>query len=100
MDAPGRRVHEAQVSVDVGRFELRPFAVCLHQLEQRHQFRAMLRAPFRKHHQRLIVGGLGIFLRRFQNRQAEVFEQVVLECLRSSVRANVHVADHGVDLGL
>ncbi len=60
----------------------------------------MLRAPFRQHHHHLIVGCLGVLLRRFQNRKTEVFEQVVLEGLRPGVRTDVHVADHGPDLSL
>ena len=45
MDATRGRVDEAQVTVDVGRFEFRPLAVFLYQLEQRHQLRAVLRVP-------------------------------------------------------
>ena len=95
MDAPGGRVDEGEVSVNVGRLELRPLAVFLHHFKQRHKLRTMYSAPFRQHHHRLVIGSLGVFLSGFQYRQAQRFEQIVLECLCGGVGSNIHVANHG-----
>ena len=97
MNPARRRIDEAEVSIQIGRFQFRPLPIFLDQVEQRHQLRPVHRAPFRQHDHRLIVGSLGVFLRHLQYRQAHIPEQVILERLRSGIRADVHVPDDRPD---
>ena len=98
MNAPCGRIDEAQVAVDVGGFQLRPAPVFLHHFKQRHQLRAIFRAPFCQHGQRLVVRSLSVFRGRLEYRQTQLLEQIILERLRSGVGSDVHVADHAANL--
>ena len=97
MDAPGRLVYVRQIAVDVGAFELAPFAIFLYQLEQMDKLRALLFAIFRKQYHCRIVRRLLMLVRRFEHRQAEVVEQVLFERIGGCVCAHVYAAGHRVD---
>ena len=98
MYSTGRRIDPFEIPVDIGALDLRPLAEFLYDIEEGNHLRAVLFAICTKQLHSLIVRCLGIFGRGLQDRQVFCLIQIVLECLRSTVLSDIHIADDRLQL--
>ena len=94
----GRRIDPFEIPVDIGALDLCPFSKLLHGIEEGNHLRAVLFAIRTKQLHSFIVRCLGIFGRGLQDGQVFCLIQIVLECLRSTVLSDIHIADDRLQL--
>ena len=94
----GRRIDPFEVSIDVGALDLCPLAEFLYGIEEGNHLRTVLFAICTKQLHSLIVRCLGIFGCGLQDGQVFCLIQIVLECLRSTVLSDIHIADNRLQL--
>ena len=94
MDASGHRIDVFHVAVNIGRCDLVPLTVLLHQFKQMGQFRAVGITPLLQHDHGGIVRSLTVALGGFKNRQSQVIEKIGLEGIGATVASDIHITDH------
>ena len=97
MDATCCGIDVFHVAVNIGRSDLVPLSVFLHQFKQMRKLWAILVAPLLQHDHSGVVCRLTVTLRCFKNRQSQVFKKVGLESIRAAVTSDIHVPDHECD---
>ena len=98
MDASGSRIDVFHVAINIGRCDLIPLAVFLHQFKQMGQFRTVGITPLLQHNHGGIVRSLAVALGGFENRQSQVIEKIGLEGIGAAIAADIHITNHECDL--
>ena len=89
----GRRVAMLEVTVNIGALDFAPLAIFLHQSEESWKFRLILIAPLFEQNHRHIIGSLFIRSSSLEDRQTEVFEQIIFKRLGATVFTDSHITN-------